>query len=179
MKLLEESEHSSSLSEKLRDSSPSNELSFDRRPSLKIGGSDIESADSLEDDVLPPVASVKELAIATAGLAGCQFCWGIQVGYGSKTFEELGMPAAFVSWAWLAGPISGILVQPIVGTISDRYVSKLGKRKPFVLIGLVCVLVSLLLFSHSDVIGQRLGDSKFDVQCSIQSSSADHFFLIF
>jgi solute carrier family 45 protein 1/2/4 len=44
----------------------------------------------------------------------------IQIAYTSPLFIELGVPTTLVSLVWLAGPISGLLVQPIVGVLSDR-----------------------------------------------------------
>lgn len=99
-----------------------------------------------------------KLLSLTSGLVGIQFSWAVQVGYVTKALLELGLAQRFVSYAWLAGPIAGMLVQPIVGVWSDRCTSRLGRRKPFLIAGTVMAAVCLLLFAYAAQIGGRLGD---------------------
>eukprot|EP00741_Cyanophora_paradoxa_P010651 tig00020537_g10294.t1 len=91
-------------------------------------------------------------------LAATSLCFAVQSGYATKTFQELGLPEIWVSWAWLAGPLSGIIVQPIIGVWSDRCTSPLGRRRPFLLAGVLVLLLSMVFFSNADAIGARLGD---------------------
>lgn len=99
-----------------------------------------------------------QLFTLTSGLLGLQFCWAVQIGYVTKTLLELGLPQRFVSYAWLAGPVAGVVVQPIVGILSDRCTSPWGRRRPFLMIGALFSSVSLLLFAYAGEIGTRLGD---------------------
>eukprot|EP00276_Gloeochaete_wittrockiana_P017666 CAMPEP_0184341542 /NCGR_PEP_ID=MMETSP1089-20130417/10148_1 /TAXON_ID=38269 ORGANISM="Gloeochaete wittrockiana, Strain SAG46.84" /NCGR_SAMPLE_ID=MMETSP1089 /ASSEMBLY_ACC=CAM_ASM_000445 /LENGTH=524 /DNA_ID=CAMNT_0026669887 /DNA_START=9 /DNA_END=1583 /DNA_ORIENTATION=+ len=103
------------------------------------------------------VPFAKLLAIVSP-LAGASLGFALQSGYATKTFQELGLAEKYVSWAWLAGPLSGIIVQPIIGAVSDRCSFPWGRRKPFIAIGLVLLVVSMALFSNADTIGQKHGD---------------------
>ena len=96
---------------------------------------------------------VSRLVALTLALAGCNFCWSIQIGYSTATFQQFGMPQSLVSWAWLAGPVSGMLVQPVVGAYSDRCTSRFGRRRPFIAAGWLAIMVGLLLFANADVLG--------------------------
>lgn len=98
------------------------------------------------------------LLLLASGMVGVQFCWAVQVGYVTKALLELGLAARFVSYAWLAGPIAGIFVQPIVGLMSDRCASRFGRRRPFLVAGAVAAAVCLLLFAYAAQLGVLLGD---------------------
>jgi len=109
------------------------------------------------------VVSWKRLFLIALGLCGVQFCWAIQVGNTTRSLLELGLDPELVSMAWLAGPIAGIIVQPLVGTLSDRYETRMGKRTPFILAGSFFSAVALLLFGNAEQLGKWLGDVSNDV----------------
>mmetsp|Transcript_5405 Transcript_5405/g.16133 ORF Transcript_5405/g.16133 Transcript_5405/m.16133 type:complete len:479 (+) Transcript_5405:159-1595(+) len=94
-----------------------------------------------------------------SGMLGVQFCWSIQIGYVTKALLELGLARQYVALAWLAGPIAGIIVQPIVGWYSDRSTSRFGRRRPYICAGVLLSLVNLVFFGYGDRIGMMLGDS--------------------
>lgn len=77
------------------------------------------------------------------GFLGIQFAWAIQMGQMSAIYERLGASPQEVSWLWIAGPITGILVQPIIGNMSDHTWGRLGRRRPYFLVG--AILASLVL----------------------------------
>lgn len=62
----------------------------------------------------------------TFGMIGNQLIWALQNGNASAYFLSLGLPDYLVGFAWLPGPLGGIIVQPIIGTISDRSTFKWG-----------------------------------------------------
>jgi maltose/moltooligosaccharide transporter len=79
------------------------------------------------------------------GFFGIQFGWSLQMGNMSAIYEFLGASPEQIPGLWLAAPMTGLLVQPIVGYLSDRtWHPKLGRRRPFFLIG--AILSSALLF---------------------------------
>lgn len=82
-------------------------------------------------------------------MAGIQVCYAAQINFGTSHLKYLGMPLPLVSLAWLAGPLSGLVMQPIVGLASDRCTSRLGRRRPFLILGSVFTVLSLLLFAFS------------------------------
>lgn len=94
-----------------------------------------------------------QLFLLTCGLIGLQFSWAVQVGYVTKTLLEFKLSPNLVSYAWLAGPIAGIVVQPIVGTLSDSCSHRLGRRRPFLILGSSLSCICLLLFAYAAEIG--------------------------
>jgi len=78
------------------------------------------------------------------GFLGIQFGWGLQLANMSAVYERLGARPDAVPLLWLAAPVTGLLVQPIVGALSDRTWGPLGRRRPYFLTG--AILASIALF---------------------------------
>ncbi|PYP81640.1 MAG: MFS transporter [Gemmatimonadetes bacterium] len=78
------------------------------------------------------------------GFFGIQFGWGLQLANMSAVYERLGARPDQVPILWLAAPMTGLLVQPIVGALSDRTWGRLGRRRPYFLTG--AILASIALF---------------------------------
>ncbi len=83
------------------------------------------------------------------GFLGIQFGWGLQMANMSAIFEHLGADAAQLPILWLAAPLTGLLVQPIVGNLSDYTWNFLGRRKPYFLTGAIWACFALVLMPHS------------------------------
>jgi solute carrier family 45 protein 1/2/4 len=81
----------------------------------------------------------------------------LQIAFTTPIFEELGVNPDKIAFVWLAGPISGFLVQPVVGSLSDRCTLAFGRRRPFIVSGCVLVVIGLLLLSNAELIGVSLG----------------------
>lgn len=90
------------------------------------------------------------------------FVRATQYVYTSPTLLQFGLATWLVPWVWLAGPMSGIVMQPVIGVISDSWNGRFGKRKPFIALGALIVIISLQLFANADVIGVALGD-KYEI----------------
>ncbi|KAK4212479.1 sucrose transporter [Rhypophila decipiens] len=75
---------------------------------------------------------------------GITFTWGVEMTYCTPYLLSLGLTKGQTSMVWLAGPISGMIVQPIIGVIADRSRSRWGRRRPVIVIGSVIVALSLL-----------------------------------
>jgi maltose/moltooligosaccharide transporter len=82
------------------------------------------------------------------GFLGIQFGWGLQLANMSAIYTKLGASPDSIPILWLAGPITGLLVQPLIGAMSDRTWNRLGRRKPYFLVG--AILASLALFFMPD-----------------------------
>ena len=78
------------------------------------------------------------------GFLGIQFGWGLQLANMSAVYERLGARSDQVPLLWLAAPMTGLLVQPIIGALSDRTWGRLGRRRPYFLTG--AILASIALF---------------------------------
>lgn len=87
------------------------------------------------------------------GFFGIQFSFGLQQSNMSAIYKYLGADEGSLPMLWLAGPITGLIVQPIVGAISDgTWSPKFGRRKPFFLIGALISSIALLLMPYSNTL---------------------------
>ncbi|KAJ3672859.1 hypothetical protein LUZ60_006233 [Juncus effusus] len=116
--------------------------------------------------VTPPPPSTpkvrnRSLLRAASVACGVQFGWALQLSLLTPYVQELGIPHAFASLVWLCGPLSGLLVQPLVGHLSDRMSvnSPLGRRRPFIAIGAATIATAVLLVGFSADLGRLFGDS--------------------
>ena len=91
-----------------------------------------------------PRLSFGQLFNMSFGFLGIQFGWGLQLANMSAVYERLGARPDEVPLLWLAAPVTGLLVQPIVGALSDRTWGRLGRRRPYFLVG--SILASIALF---------------------------------
>lgn len=84
------------------------------------------------------------------GFLGIQFGFALQGGFMSRIFQTLGAEVDDIPGLWIAAPLTGLVVQPIIGYLSDNTWSpKFGRRKPFFLIGAVLASVTLFFMPHS------------------------------
>ncbi|NBC37128.1 MFS transporter [Novosphingobium sp. FSY-8] len=83
------------------------------------------------------------------GFLGLQFSFGLQQGNMVPIYSWLGADEASLPILQLAGPMTGLLVQPLVGALSDRTASRWGRRTPYFLIGAVLCSLGLFLMPHS------------------------------
>ncbi|KAI8368615.1 major facilitator superfamily domain-containing protein [Choanephora cucurbitarum] len=86
-----------------------------------------------------------KIVFLTLCLAGLQFTWTVEMAYGTPYLLSLGLSKSIMSLVWIAGPLSGLVMQPVVGVISDNCRSKWGRRRPFLWGGSVVVVFSLLV----------------------------------
>jgi len=91
-----------------------------------------------------PRLSFWQLFNMNYGFFGIQFGWGLQLANMSAVYERLGARPDHVPILWLAAPMTGLLVQPIIGALSDRTWGRLGRRRPYFLTG--AILASIALF---------------------------------
>ena len=89
---------------------------------------------------------------------GIGYAWAAQFARGASLFEDLGLSDDGVSLAFLAGPICGLLVQPIVGTLSDTTSTRCGRRRPWIAAGLGLVVASFLVLGDAYWLGGLFGD---------------------
>lgn len=92
-----------------------------------------------------PHLSFGRIVSMNLGFFGLQFSFGLQQSNMGPIYRFLGADEATLPLLWLAGPMTGLLIQPIIGAMSDRTVSRWGRRTPYFLIG--AVLCSLCLFA--------------------------------
>ncbi|XP_058785282.1 sucrose transport protein SUC4-like [Vicia villosa] len=105
------------------------------------------------------VPLTKLLRVASVA-GGIQFGWALQLSLLTPYVQQLGIPHAWASIIWLCGPLSGLIVQPLVGHLSDRCASRFGRRRPFILGGAISIALSVLIIGHAADLGWRFGDTS-------------------
>jgi maltose/moltooligosaccharide transporter len=94
--------------------------------------------------MIKPTLSLRQIIHMNVGFFGIQFSFGLQQANMSPIYKYLGADEATLPLLWLAGPVTGLIVQPIIGAMSDRTVSPWGRRTPYFMIGaLICSLCLL------------------------------------
>ncbi|XP_076920559.1 sucrose transport protein SUC8-like [Bidens hawaiensis] len=106
----------------------------------------------------PPQRPIWQIIMVAAIAAGIQFGWALQLSLLTPYVQLLGIPHKWSSYMWLCGPISGMIVQPLVGYYSDRCTSRFGRRRPFIAGGALLVAVAVFLIGFAADIGVRYGD---------------------
>ena len=96
-----------------------------------------------------PHLSIWQIINMNVGFFGIQFSFGLQQANMSPIYKYLGADEASLPLLWLAGPMTGLLVQPVIGAMSDRTVSRFGRRTPYFLIGALLCSLGLLVMPFS------------------------------
>jgi maltose/moltooligosaccharide transporter len=104
-----------------------------------------------------PQRSLGQLLNMSFGFLGIQFGWGLQMANMSPIYEYLGARADQLAYLWLAAPITGLLVQPIIGHASDRTWGRLGRRRPYFLTGALLSSAALILMPRSSALWMAAG----------------------
>ena len=92
------------------------------------------------------------------GFFGIQFGWSLQMGNMSAIYEFLGAQPEEIPGLWLAAPMTGLLVQPVIGYLSDRtWHPKWGRRRPYFLIGAVLSSAALFFMPNSPTVWMAAG----------------------
>jgi maltose/moltooligosaccharide transporter len=92
------------------------------------------------------------------GFLGIQFGFALQGGFMSRIFQTLGAEKDKLPLLWIAAPLTGLLVQPIIGYLSDRtWHPLLGRRRPYFLIGAILSSIALVFMPHSPTLWIAVG----------------------
>jgi maltose/moltooligosaccharide transporter len=91
------------------------------------------------------------------GFLGIQFGWGLQMANMSAIYEYLGAKPEQIPILWLAAPLTGLFVQPVIGSMSDRTWGPLGRRRPYFLVGAILSSLALVLMPNSSALWMAAG----------------------
>ncbi|HSE38620.1 MAG TPA: MFS transporter [Blastocatellia bacterium] len=91
------------------------------------------------------------------GFLGIQFGWGLQLGNMSAIYEKLGAKPDDIPILWLAAPLTGLIVQPIIGSMSDRTWTRVGRRRPYFLVGALLASSALFVMPTSSTLWMAAG----------------------
>jgi len=104
-----------------------------------------------------PVMSFWQIWNMCFGFLGIQFAFGLQNSNVSRIFQTLGADMDEVAVLWIAAPLTGLIVQPIVGYYSDRTWNWLGRRRPYFLAGAILASIALVAMPRSSVLWMAAG----------------------
>ncbi|MEN9967977.1 MAG: hypothetical protein RIR94_146 [Bacteroidota bacterium] len=105
-----------------------------------------------------PTLSFWQIWNMSFGFMGIQFGFALQGGYMSRIFQTLGATPDEIPGLWIAAPLTGLIVQPIIGFLSDRTWSvRFGRRKPYFLIGAILSSIALFFVPYSPTLWMAAG----------------------
>ncbi|MGZ4813863.1 MAG: MFS transporter [Terriglobales bacterium] len=104
-----------------------------------------------------PTKSFWQIWNMSFGFLGIQFGWGLQMANMSAIYEYLGARADQIPILWLAAPLTGLIVQPIIGHASDHTWGKLGRRRPYFLTGAILSSLALIFMPRSSALWMAAG----------------------
>ncbi|KAI2615436.1 hypothetical protein GGR54DRAFT_632108 [Hypoxylon sp. NC1633] len=139
--------------DRINESSPLLSPSGPGRDSL-----DGEDARQAQEDNFQSTKSIWYLLLLTISIGGLQVAWAVELSNGTPYLLSLGLSKSLMALVWVAGPITGTLVQPYVGMLSDNCKVSWGKRKPFMLGGAAATSLALMFLAWiREIIGGILG----------------------
>jgi maltose/moltooligosaccharide transporter len=107
--------------------------------------------------MMKPNLSIRQIINMNVGFFGIQYSFGLQQANMSPIYKYLGADEAALPLLWLAGPVTGLIVQPIIGAMSDRTVSPWGRRTPYFMIGALICSLCLLWMPFSSALWMAAG----------------------
>src|SRR5664279_266170 len=96
-----------------------------------------------------PILSLRQIINMSVGFLGIQFGFGLQNANVSRIFQSLGAKIDDIPILWIAAPLTGLIMQPVIGHLSDKtWHPKWGRRRPFFLIGSILASMALIFFPN-------------------------------
>ncbi|XP_060198213.1 sucrose transport protein-like [Lycium barbarum] len=127
---------------------------------MENGTKKLNVSSSLQVEEQPlPKSKLWKICMVASIAAGVQFGWALQLSLLTPYVQLLGIPHRFASFIWLCGPISGMIVQPVVGYYSDNCKSRFGRRRPFIAAGAGLVTIAVFLIGFAADLGHASGDT--------------------
>ncbi|KAF9993225.1 hypothetical protein BGZ65_011295, partial [Modicella reniformis] len=114
--------------------------------------------------------SILDITRLTICMLGVQFTWTVELGYGTPYLLSLGIPKSMTALVWLAGPLSGLIIQPTVGVFSDVLDWKMGRRRPFILIGAVFTVFSMYMVAFAHELALKVVGNGVETDAAYQSA---------
>ncbi|POY73600.1 hypothetical protein BMF94_3133 [Rhodotorula taiwanensis] len=108
----------------------------------------------------------------TVSFLGLQLVWSCEMSRAAPFLLSLGISKSMMSVVFLAGPLSGLIVQPLVGVLSDGCKSRLGRRRPFIIAGCVLTSLSVMMLGWSKEIASVFATPGTDLHSHLAIASA-------
>lgn len=108
------------------------------------------------------------MALLTSSLVGLQIVWGLEMTYCTPYLLQLGLSKSKLSLVWIAGPLSGLIMQPIVGTMADKSRSRYGRRRPVMVAGALAVAALLVVLGWAaEIVGMLVSSDKMKQEATV------------
>lgn len=126
------------------------------KSSTDCSASTEDYTDSVDNAVFgavePPRRSRGRLVLHGLVMFGREFCYAVEAAFVTPVLLSVGLPRSLYSLVWLISPILGFLLQPIIGSASDFCRSSWGRRRPYILVLGILMLVGITLFLNGDAV---------------------------
>ncbi|QRW25642.1 Uracil catabolism protein 4 [Rhizoctonia solani] len=101
-----------------------------------------------------------QLPLLTIGMLGLQIVWSVEMAYASPYLLSLGLKKSHMALVFVAGPLSGLIMQPLIGVLADRSTSSLGRRRPYMLAASLVSIGGLMLLGFTREFSGIFGGAK-------------------
>ena len=113
--------------------------------------------------------SRRELVTISAAVMGIEFAYAAETAFVSPTLLKIGVSQSHMTLIWCLSPLVGFFLTPILGSLSDRCKSALGRRRPFIILLSIGVVLGLLLVPNGKALGKMMGDKYYDKEVDAPS----------
>lgn len=86
-----------------------------------------------------------DLMRLSAVVCGIEFCYAAETAFVSPILLQIGLPVVLMTWTWCLPPLIGFFLVPALGSLSDKFVTPIGRRRPFILLYSIGILIGLIL----------------------------------
>jgi solute carrier family 45 protein 1/2/4 len=124
-----------------------------------------DSYEQFPSDIAVNHKSKLDLLRLSAVVCGIEFCYAAETAFVSPILLQLGLPVMFMTWAWCLPPLIGFFLVPILGSLSDKCYTRFGRRRPFILLYSIGILIGLLLVAN--------GKKKDSFFCSMSKQNVN------
>ncbi|XP_053738523.1 membrane-associated transporter protein [Synchiropus splendidus] len=162
MTLLSDDQLARPLPFRLSEQGKLNSISFNSTEHI---GSKEDYMDSMESSsefgaVEAPRRSRGRLILHGLVMFGREFCYAVEAAFVTPVLLSVGLPRSLYSLVWLISPILGFLLQPIIGSASDFCRSPWGRRRPYILVLGIIMLIGITMFLNGDVVVSALVEDR-------------------
>ena len=123
------------------------------------------------------VRTTVRMILIAACVGGIEFAYAAETALVSPLLLQLGVPVYLMTLSWCASPLLGIFFVPVLGSLSDTCTSPLGRRRPFIIVYSVGIVIGLLLVPYGKNIGELLGDSVGSLSLQMDNVSVASMWL--